>query len=94
MKNKIPGVYLLKIPYSGIDMLKIGFSNDIERRIKQHKTSNILIEPIGYIETTEYKELEKDIHYKCRKYKYNTEFFFYKEEIILYFKSNDNFKLL
>lgn len=85
------GVYLIKCPYSNIDMLKIGFSNNIEKRIKQHKTSNILIEPIGFIETDDYKELEKDIHYKCRKHRYNLEFFFCKDVILDLFKKHPNF---
>lgn len=86
------GVYLIKCKYSGVDMLKIGFSNNVEKRLKQHKTSNILLEPIGFIETDDYKTLEKDIHYKCRKYRYNLEFFYYKEVIIDLFKNHPNFK--
>lgn len=85
------GVYLIKCPYQGIDMLKIGFSKDVLKRIKQHKTSNTLQEPIGYIASDNYKWLEKDIHHKCRKYKFNTEWFFYKDVIVDYFKDHENF---
>lgn len=85
------GVYLIKCPYEGIEMLKIGFSKDVLKRLKQHKTSNPLIEVIGYIAEKDYKWLEKEIHYKCRKYQYKTEWFYNKPEIITYFTSHENF---
>jgi len=88
------GVYLIKTSYNNIDLLKIGFSKDVQKRIKQHKTSNKLQEPIGFIATDNYKWLEKDIHHKCRNYKFNTEFFFYKSVIVDYFKNHENFKEL
>lgn len=88
------GVYLLACPYAGTTMLKIGFAKDVKKRIKTHKSSNPLLEVIGYIYSEDYKWLEKDIHKKCSKYKYSTEWFFYKEEIINYFKKHENFKEL
>jgi len=85
------GVYLLKCPYQGTTMLKIGFSKNVKKRIKTHKTSNPLLEIIGYIQEDDYKWLEKEIHKKCSKYKYSTEWFYYKEEIINYFKQHERF---
>jgi predicted GIY-YIG superfamily endonuclease len=49
------GVYLLKSPYKGIEMLKIGCSKNVLSRVKTHKSSNPLAEFIGYIETDNYK---------------------------------------
>lgn len=86
------GVYLLKAPYSGTEMLKIGFSKNILKRIKTHISSNPLIEVIGYIESNDYKRLEKDIHYKCRSLHYKLEWFYNRDVIIEYFKSFESFK--
>lgn len=86
------GVYLLACPYSGTTMLKIGFAKDVHKRIKTHKTSNPLLEVIGYIYSEDYKWLEKHIHQRCAKYKYSTEWFFYRDEIINYFKEHEQFR--
>ena len=88
----ISGVYLLECPYEGITMLKIGYSKDVVKRLKQHKTSNPYIVPLGYIETIEYKSLEKEIHYKCRNYKLKKEWFLNKEQIKNYFFKHEDFK--
>lgn len=86
------GVYLLQCPYEGVTMLKIGFSKDVYKRLKQHKTSNPYIIPIGYIITDNYKQLEKDIHHKARIYKVKKEWFLNKEQIIQFFKEHTNYK--
>lgn len=86
------GVYLLECPYEGVTMLKIGFSKDVVKRLKQHKTSNPYIVPLGYIETVDYKQLEKDIHYKARMFKVKKEWFLNKEQIKKYFYEHTNFK--
>lgn len=86
------GVYLIRCPYEGITMLKIGFSKNVAKRLKTHKSSNPLIEIIGYIESDNYKWLEKDIHYKCRLHKYKTEWFYDKPQITNYFLTHTNFK--
>ena len=86
------GVYLLSCPYSGTVMWKIGFAKDVYKRIKTHKTSNPLLEVIGYIASEDYKWLEKEIHKKCSKYRYSTEWFFYKQEIIDFFENHEQFK--
>jgi hypothetical protein len=91
----MPGVYLLKAPYDGIDMLKIGFSKNILKRIKSHISSNPFLEVIGWIETEDYKRLEKQIHWKCRTFRYkNTEWFRYKEAITDFFTGHKDFKTL
>lgn len=86
------GVYLLECPYDGVTMLKIGFSKDVVERLKQHKTSNPYIVPLGYIESSDYKFLEKQIHIKCRSYKLKEEWFLNKQEIKDYFYGHTNFK--
>ena len=86
------GVYLLECPYDGVTMLKIGFSKDVVKRLKQHKTSNPYIVPLGYIESSDYKFLEKQIHIKCRSYKLKEEWFLNKQEIKDYFYGHTNFK--
>jgi hypothetical protein len=85
------GVYLIRTEYKGVSMLKIGFSKDVLKRVKTHKTSNKLQEVIGYIKEDNYKWLEKEIHNRCKKYKYDTEFFFDKEVIVDYFLNHENF---
>lgn len=52
---EIPGVYLIKCPYDGVEMLKIGCSKNILKRIKNHVSSNPLVEVVGYIQTDNYK---------------------------------------
>lgn len=86
------GVYLLECPYDGVTMLKIGFSKDVVKRLKQHKTSNPYIVPLGYIESSDYKFLEKQIHTKCRNYKLKEEWFLNKQEIKDYFYEHKDFK--
>lgn len=86
------GVYLLECPYEGVTMLKIGFSKDVVKRLKQHQTSNPYIVPLGYIITDNYKELEKEIHYKARMYKLKKEWFLNKEQIKKYFYEHRDFK--
>ena len=86
------GVYLLECPYEGIIMLKIGYSKDVVKRLKQHKTSNPYIVPLGYIETNEYKQLEKEIHYKARMFKLKKEWFLNKEQIKNYFYDHPKYK--
>lgn len=86
------GVYLLECPYEGVTMLKIGYSKDVVKRLKQHKTSNPYIVPLGYIETSEYKQLEKEIHFKARMYKFTTEWFLNKEQIKNYFYTHKDYK--
>lgn len=93
IQNK-SGVYLIKCPYDGVTMLKIGFSKDVPKRIRTHYTSNTLMEPLGYIATDMYKQLEKDLHHKCRSFKYKTEFFYFKEQIVEFFTSHKDFKTL
>lgn len=85
------GVYLIECPYDGINMLKIGCSSNISKRLNTHKSSNPLVETIGYIETNDYKWLEKDIHKKCKKYQYKGEWFYKKEAIIEFFKTHNGF---
>jgi hypothetical protein len=87
-----PGVYLLRCPYNNITMLKIGFSNNVLKRLKTHISSNPLIEPIGFIMTDDYKTLEKEIHKKCNIYKYSTEWFYDKSQIVEYFKTHNSYK--
>ena len=86
------GVYIIECPYQGVTLLKIGFSKDVVKRLKQHKTSNPLIVPLGYIETTDYKELEKEIHYRSRMYKIAKEWFMNKDQIKNYFYEHKEFK--
>jgi|688.fasta_scaffold1197249_2 hypothetical protein len=85
------GVYLLECPYEGVTMLKIGFSKDVVKRLKQHQTSNPYIVPLGYIQSDDYKYLEKSIHHKCRIYKLKKEWFLNKEQIKNYFKEHKDY---
>lgn len=88
----LSGVYLLECPYEGVTMLKVGFSKDVVKRLKQHQTSNPYIVPLGYIQTNDYKSLEKEIHYKARIYKIKKEWFLNKEQIKKYFYEHKEFK--
>lgn len=88
------GVYLLESTHKGISLLKIGYSKDVFRRVKTHKTSNPLIKPIGYIQTSFYKEYEKLMHKKCIKYKYTDEWFFDKDAIRQHFLNHTDFKTI
>jgi len=92
--NKIQGVYLIECPYDGINMFKIGCSGDIIKRLKTHKSSNPLIENLGYIKSNNYKLLEKDIHHRCRKFKYKGEWFYKNKDITEYFQNHENFEQL
>lgn len=82
-------IYLLK---SG-KFLKIGFTSNIENRIKQYKTHNPDILVLPMIEGT--REDEKKLHTLCKQWKYDTEWFYYNPKIIdLFLESNPNNKVI
>ena len=82
-------IYLLK---SG-KFLKIGFTSNIENRIKQYKTHNPDILVLSMMEGT--REDEKKLHTLCKQWKYDTEWFYYNPKIIdLFLESNPNNKVI
>jgi hypothetical protein len=74
-----------------IDLLKIGYSNDWGKRKVQYLLHNPTIQTLYEIENLE-EEWEHKLHYKFRKYRYKgygNEWFYYREEILEYFKTHD-----
>lgn len=90
-KDTISGVYLLKCPYKGINMLKIGCSKNVLKRIATHKSSNPLIEVLGVIISEDWFNLEREIHLKCKAYRFRLEWFYFNEKILDYFKTFERF---
>lgn len=87
----ISGVYFLKVPYNGIILLKIGCSKDVYARIKVHQASNPLIEVLGVIQCDKYFELEREIHLKCKSYKFKREWFYFNVVVLNYIESLEGF---
>ena len=72
---------------------KVGFTNNIHRRINEYKTHNPQIEFIGFIftYTKSGRNLETQLHREIEK-KYNTFEWFYSDSIITFdsFKASKN----
>mgnify|MGYP002622948404 CR=1 FL=1 len=64
--------------------LKIGFTYDLKKRMKQYRTHNVNYSLLFYIIGP--SELEKELHNKFKEYQYQSEWFYYNDEIINYFK--------
>lgn len=77
--NEINAVYFITDDESSdFDKLKvkIGFSKNIQKRIRQLQTgSPSLLTLMGYIETNDHKKLEKKLHCKYRDVKSHGEWF-------------------
>lgn len=74
-----------------IDLLKIGYSKDWDKRKTQYLLHNPTIKILYEIENLE-EEWEHKLHYKFRKYRYKgygNEWFYYRDEILEYFKTNN-----
>ena len=74
-----------------IDLLKIGYSKDWDKRKTQYLLHNPTIKILYEIENLE-EEWEHKLHYKFKKYRYEdygNEWFYYREEILEYFKTHD-----
>lgn len=66
--------------------LKIGYTSNIDNRIKQYKTHNPDIKILSIIEGT--REDEKKLHELCKEWKYDSEWFYYSPKIIELFSNN------
>lgn len=64
--------------------LKIGFTTDLEKRLKDYQTHNANFELLYSIQGT--RSLEKGLHNKFNHFRYNNEWFFYNDEIIDLFR--------
>ena len=76
-------IYLLKgYGPKGLELLKIGYAEDVEKRLKQHLTSNPCIELLNTREGD--YELESLFHGYYKKYSYQNrkEWFLYNQEIV------------
>ena len=88
LKNKNnSGIYLLLCKYKNITLLKIGKSENVFKRYKQHKTSNPNIEFLCYIQT-EHLNIESELHYKFSSHRYSKEWFNYDYSIINFFEKH------
>lgn len=61
------------------DYLKIGYSKNVEERLKTHRTSNCYIQLLGTKPGT--SKDEKVLHKLCEQYKYSTEWFYNVPEV-------------
>ena len=79
-----------------IDLLKIGYSSDWKTRKTQYLLHNPTIQTLYEIENLE-EEWEHKLHYKFKKYRYEgygNEWFYYRDEILEYFKTHDTPNLI
>ena len=88
-------IYLINTTYYNketkeiTDLLKIGFTDNWEKRKTQYQLHNPIFKTIHLIEDGT-EEQEKKLHYKFKEKKYNgygDEWYYYDEEIIKYIKS-------
>ena len=88
-------IYLINVTYYDketkeiTDLLKIGFTDNWEKRKTQYQLHNPIFKTIHLIEDGT-EEQEKKLHYKFKEKKYNgygDEWYYYDEEIIRYIKS-------
>ena len=75
-------IYLIKTNYGVMSLLKIGYTNNIENRLKDYRTHNPLVELISSREGS--PELENFLHKYFSEYSYSNqpEWFYYNDYII------------
>ena len=79
-----------------IDLLKIGYSKDWRIRKAQYLLHNPTIKILYEVLELE-EEWEHKLHYKFKKYRYKdygNEWFYYRDEILEYFKTHDTPNLI
>ena len=84
-------IYVIKIEYKNIDLLKIGYTRDDikDARYSQYKMHNPLFQVLYEISGGT-EEQEKALHLKFSKYLYTgREWFEYSDEIVDYFRSHN-----
>ena len=90
-------IYLIETTYYNkttnevIDLLKIGYTKDRDRRYKQYRGCNPLFQVLYEIPGAD-ESKEKALHdyFDCYRYKnYGREWFEYSDEIVEYFKAMD-----
>ena len=90
-------IYLIETTYYNkttnevIDLLKIGYTKDRDRRYKQYRGCNPLFQVLYEIPGAD-ESKEKALHdyFDCYRYKnYGREWFEYSDEIVEYFKTMD-----
>ena len=84
----IETTYYNKITKEIIDLLKIGYTRDKDKRFTQYKLHNPLFQVLYEIPECD-EEIEKSLHYYFKEYQYQNygnEWFIYTDEIINFFK--------
>lgn len=71
--------------------LKIGYTSNLNNRIKQYKTHNPDIKVLSIIDGT--REDEKKLHELCKEWKYDSEWFYYSPKIIDLFLNHNQLDL-
>ena len=91
IESKVRYVYLIECQ----GFLKIGKAENLNNRLKAYMTHSPKFTLIGYIESTiaDYELKEKKLIHKFKHLIYTrNEWFYYSKEIIVEFKSQNNFK--
>lgn len=81
-------IYLIKVEYKDVTLLKVGYAKDIKKRLNQYTTENPLFELLDYREGD--RKLEDFLHSMFKEYKFEKgkEWFYYNEFIVNNFHSD------
>ena len=81
-------IYLIKVAYERVTLLKVGYAKDIKKRLSQYTTENPLFELLDHREGD--RKLESLLHDLFREYKFERgrEWFYYDEFIVNNFHSD------
>lgn len=81
-------IYLIKVEYKDVTLLKVGYAKSIKKRLDQYTTENPLFELLDYREGD--RKLESLLHSLFKNYKFEKgrEWFYYDEFIVSNFHSD------
>jgi hypothetical protein len=81
-------IYLIKVAYEKVTLLKVGYSKNIKKRLDQYTTENPLFELLDYREGD--RKLEELLHDLFKEYKFEKgrEWFYYNDYIVDNFHFN------
>lgn len=81
-------IYLIKVEYKDVTLLKVGYAKNIKKRLSQYTTENPLFELLDYREGD--RKLEDFLHSMFKEYKFEKgkEWFYYNEFIVNNFHSD------